>query len=55
MPKLNQILAIEKGVKSRVCGEMTKMQHSVQKTALLNGFSKTYTKKNEDSDNCHRL
>ena len=50
MPKLNQILAIEKGVKSRVYSEMTKKHHDIQKSALLNGFSKTYTKKNEDGD-----
>lgn len=51
MPKLNQILAIEKSVKSRVYSEITKMHHGIQKSALLNGFSKTYTKKDEDGDN----
>lgn len=50
MPKLNQILAIEKSVKSRVCSELTKLHHTLQKPAALNGFSKSYIKKNEDSD-----
>ena len=50
MHKLNQILAIERGTKSRINGEITKMHHTLQKPALLNGFSKTYQRKNEDSD-----
>ena len=50
MQKLNQILAVEKNVKARVCSELTKMHHTLQKPAALNGFSKTYIKKDEDSD-----
>jgi hypothetical protein len=50
MPKLNQILAIEKGTKSRIYGAITTMHHTVQKPVLLNGFSKTYQKKDEDGD-----
>ncbi|BBM86788.1 DUF7873 family protein [Candidatus Uabimicrobium amorphum] len=51
MPKLNQILAIEKGIKSRVTGAVTKLRKMILKPALLNGFSKTYVKKDEDGDN----
>ncbi len=50
MPKLNQILAIEKSIKSRVYGEITKLHHALQKSTLLSGFSKIYNKKDEDSD-----
>ncbi|WP_372364605.1 hypothetical protein [Candidatus Uabimicrobium sp. HlEnr_7] len=50
MPKLNQILAIEKGIRSRVTGAVTKLRKMVLKPALLNGFSKNYEKKDEDGD-----
>jgi hypothetical protein len=43
--KLNQIVAIEKGVKSRVYGEITEMHKAAQKPDLFNGFVKTYRKK----------
>jgi hypothetical protein len=50
MHKLNQILAIERSTKSRVHGDVTRMHHSLQKPALLNGFTKSYQRKNEDDD-----
>src|SRR5262245_37073802 len=50
MPKLNQIIAIEKGVKSRVYGEITEMHKSSQKPDLFNGFVKTYRKKDEEGE-----
>ncbi|HYL98506.1 MAG TPA: hypothetical protein VEZ90_06085 [Blastocatellia bacterium] len=50
MPKLNQIVAIEKGVKSRVYGEITEMHKSSQKHELFNGFVKTYRKKDEEGE-----
>lgn len=50
MTKLNQVLAVEKTTKSRIFGEITKLHHELQKPGLLNGFSKTYQKKDEDSD-----
>ncbi|HEX5084517.1 MAG TPA: hypothetical protein VFY40_20945 [Blastocatellia bacterium] len=40
MSKLNQIVAIEKGVKSRVYGEITEMRKLSQKPDLFSGFSK---------------
>jgi len=50
MAKLNQIIAVEKGVKSRVYGELTNINKMVQKPDLFNGLSKTYSKKNEESE-----
>ncbi|WP_283134705.1 hypothetical protein [Rhizohabitans arisaemae] len=42
MTKLNQILAVEKGVKSDVQRKATEAQHTVQKAPLLSGISRTY-------------
>lgn len=50
MGKLNQIIAIEKGVKSRVYGEISEIHKAVQKPALFSGFSKQYSKKDEDGE-----
>jgi hypothetical protein len=47
MAKLNQVIAIEKGIKSRTYGELTELNKAVQKPELFNGFSKTYEKKEE--------
>jgi len=48
--KLNQIIAIEKGVKSRVYGELTEINKALQKPDLFNGFSKIYQKIGEDDE-----
>jgi hypothetical protein len=48
MPKLNQVLAIEKGVKSRVTAETSELYKIAQKPALFNGLVKTYRKINDD-------
>lgn len=50
MPKLNQIVAVEKSVKSRVYGEITEMHKASQKAELFNGFVKTYRKKDEEGE-----
>lgn len=50
MPKLNQIVAIEKGVKSRVYGDFTELHKSSQKPELFSGFSKNYRKKDEEGE-----
>ncbi|GLW10444.1 hypothetical protein Misp01_55720 [Microtetraspora sp. NBRC 13810] len=42
MTKLNQILAVEKGVKSDVQRKVTDAYHAIQKTPLLSGISRTY-------------
>ena len=39
--KLNQIVAIEKGVKSRVYGEFTRLHKSSQRADRVAGFNKT--------------
>ena len=48
MTKLNQVLAIEKGVKSRTTSTISKLYHMVQKSTLLTGFSKSYQTLSED-------
>ena len=48
--KLNQIIAIEKGIKSKACSEITQLHKKSQKPELFLGFSKTYRKKDEDGD-----
>lgn len=50
MPKLNQILAIEKGVKTRVYAEFTDLHKATQKPALMNGFHKTYRPRDEQGE-----
>jgi len=47
-PKLNQIVAIEKGVKSRVYAELTADHQVLQKEELFRGHAKTYRPKDED-------
>ncbi len=50
MAKLNQIIAIEKGIKSRTYSEFTNLNKMAQKPELFNGFAKTYQPKDEDSE-----
>lgn len=50
MPKLNQILAIEKGIKTRVYAEVSDLHKATQKPTLMNGFHKTYQRKDEDGE-----
>ncbi|MCI0391861.1 MAG: hypothetical protein MOB07_24225 [Acidobacteria bacterium] len=51
MPKLNQIVAIEKEVKSRTYGEVTTINKLLQKPDLFTGFSKQYRPdKDEDGE-----
>jgi hypothetical protein len=50
MAKLNQIIAIEKGIKSRVYSELTQLNKLVQKSELFTGFVKTYQKKDDASE-----
>ena len=39
MPKLNQIIAVEKGVKSKAFADLSDANHAVQKTGPLAGIS----------------
>lgn len=48
--KLNQVIAVEKNIKSRALQELTEAHHSLQKTALLAGISRTYRPKDEEGE-----
>jgi hypothetical protein len=50
MARLNQIIAVEKGVKSRSLQELTEAHHQLQKPALLAGISRTYRPKDEEGE-----
>jgi hypothetical protein len=50
MPKLNQIIAIEKGVKSQSLRELTDAHQLLQKPAMLSGISRTYRPKDEEGE-----
>ena len=50
MAKLNQIIAVEKGVKSGSLRELTDAHHALQKPALLAGISRTYQPKDEEGE-----
>ncbi|GHA02395.1 hypothetical protein ACFOOM_09795 [Streptomyces echinoruber] len=50
MAKLNQIIAVEKGVKSKALQDITAAHHKVQKPALLAGISRTYRPKDEEGE-----
>lgn len=50
MARLNQIVAVEKGVKSRSFQELTEAHHALQKPALLAGISRTYRPKDEEGE-----
>lgn len=53
MTKLNQILAIESGLKSKTARKITDIYHSAQKTALFGGMSRVYTP--DDADDVDQL
>jgi hypothetical protein len=50
MTKLNQIIAIEGGLKNTAKRDLTDAYQKIQKTALLNGISRTYKPKDEEGD-----
>ena len=50
MPRLNQIVAIEKGVKSQSLRELTDAHQLLQKPPLLAGISRTYRPKDEEGE-----
>src|SRR5437868_6044500 len=50
MAKLNQIIAVEKGIKSRSFQELTEAHHALQKPALLAGIARTYRPKDEEGE-----
>jgi hypothetical protein len=50
MARLNQIIAVEKGIKSRSFQELTEAHHALQKPSLLSGISRTYRPKDEEGE-----
>ena len=48
--KLNQIIAIEGGLKNTSKRDFTDAYHKIQKAPLLNGISRTYKPKDEEGD-----
>jgi hypothetical protein len=48
--KLNQIIAVEKGVKAKSFADLTAAHHDVQKTALLAGLTRTYQPRDEEGE-----
>jgi hypothetical protein len=50
MPKLNQIIAIEKSIKSKSLAELSEAHQSLQKPSLLAGISRTYRPRDEEGE-----
>jgi hypothetical protein len=50
MAKLNQIIAIEKGVKAKAFTQLTDAYQKLQKGALLSGISRNYRPKDEEGE-----
>lgn len=48
--KLNQVIAVEKGIKNKVIADLDKIDKAFQKPALFDGFAKTYRRKAEDDE-----
>jgi hypothetical protein len=48
--KLNQVIAIEKGAKSRAVQELSQSASTLQKTALLSGIARTYQPRDEEGE-----
>lgn len=50
MTKLNQIIAVEKGVKNQAFEVLTNSYQLLTKTALMSGIARTYKPKDDDGD-----
>jgi hypothetical protein len=50
MARLNQIIAVEKGVKSQTFQELTEAHHRLLKPAQLAGIARTYRPKDEEGE-----
>lgn len=48
--KLNQVIAIERGVRSKVDADMDEIRKAAEKPALFAGLAKTYRKKDEGGE-----
>ena len=50
MARLNQIIAVEKGIKSASFQEISEAHHVLQKPTLLSGIARTYRPKDEEGE-----
>lgn len=50
MARLNQIIAIEKGIKSKSVQELATVQQTLQKPALFSGIARSYRPKDEEGE-----
>lgn len=50
MAKLNQIIAIENGIKTKTQTELTEAHHAIQKPAMLAGISRSYKPKDDEGE-----
>jgi hypothetical protein len=50
MPKLNQVVAVEKQVKSQSYSELSELYKQLQKDGLLKGIARTYRPKDEEGE-----
>jgi hypothetical protein len=50
MTKLNQIIAIEKGVRARTTRRVTDLYHQFQKPALFSGLARTYRPRDDEGE-----
>jgi len=50
MTKLNQIIAVEKGIKNKVNQSVSQLYKSIQKPALFDGFVKSWEKREESGE-----
>lgn len=50
MAKLNQIIAIEKGVKTDAANSLTQAYHNLQKTPQLAGIARTYQPRDDEGE-----
>lgn len=48
--KLNQIIAVEKGVKNDAANTLTQAYHALQKTAQLSGIARTYRPRDDEGE-----
>lgn len=50
MPKLNQIIAVEKGIRKRAEDVISELYRTIQKPALFAGLTREYKPKDDDGD-----
>jgi hypothetical protein len=50
MAKLCQVIAVEKGVKSKAYDEVTRVHHALQKPALVSGLERVYRPRDEEGE-----